>query len=412
MKLFFSFVFALLAFTACTKPEKEVYIFTSHREPALDGLHYLYSYDGYHWDSIAGSWLKPEIGNKTPYYNYFTKQTEEQKYAPNSMMRDPSMTQGPDGTFHLVWTISWNGEQGFGYASSKDLIHWSEQREIKVMKDSLTNNVWAPEVFYDDEKEQFIVAWSSAIPVERYTAADSLGANKSHRAYYTTTKDFQTFTPAKAFYDPGFNSIDGFIVKRDKNDYVLIIKDNRKPGYSDLFCVSGPSAEGPYADPSVKFAPTYSEGPCAVKVGDEWLIYFDVYREGRFGAVSTKDFKNFTPTLEAACSVIPARRASVPEISILEVYPPLQAAKPRIIPNFGFLPIEAKSTPPIVKARITPAPDMILEFTHTNIRTAVIRLLGAFRRYFLINTLKNPVSSTTPIAIITISTIFNDGNLT
>ncbi len=256
MKLFFSFVFALLAFTACTKPEKEVYIFTSHREPALDGLHYLYSYDGYHWDSIAGSWLKPEIGNKTPYYNYFTKQTEEQKYAPNSMMRDPSMTQGPDGTFHLVWTISWNGEQGFGYASSKDLIHWSEQREIKVMKDSLTNNVWAPEVFYDDEKEQFIVAWSSAIPVERYTAADSLGANKSHRAYYTTTKDFQTFTPAKAFYDPGFNSIDGFIVK---------------------------------------LAPTYSEGPCAVKVGDEWLIYFDVYREGRFGAVSTKDFKNFTP---------------------------------------------------------------------------------------------------------------------
>ena len=170
MKLFFSFVFALLAFTTCTKPDKEVYIFTSHREPALDGLHYLYSYDGYHWDSIAGSWLKPEIGNKTPYYNYFTKQTEEQKYAPNSMMRDPSITQGPDGTFHLVWTISWNGEQGFGYASSKDLIHWSEQREIKVMKDSLTNNVWAPEVFYDDEKGQFIVAWSSAIPVERYTA--------------------------------------------------------------------------------------------------------------------------------------------------------------------------------------------------------------------------------------------------
>ena len=65
------------------------------------------------------------------------------------MMRDPSITQGPDGTFHLVWTISWNGEQGFGYASSKDLIHWSEQREIKVMKDSLTNNVWAPEVFYE-----------------------------------------------------------------------------------------------------------------------------------------------------------------------------------------------------------------------------------------------------------------------
>ena len=53
-----------------------------------------------------------------------------------------------------------------------------EQREIKVMKDSLTPIMWAPEVFYDDEKEQFIVVWSSAIPVERYTAAIALGANK------------------------------------------------------------------------------------------------------------------------------------------------------------------------------------------------------------------------------------------
>lgn len=98
--------FCLIGFYSLYKTRKGSYIFTSHREPALDGLHYLYSYDGYHWDSIAGSWLKPEIGNKTPYYNYFTKQTEEQKYAPNSMMRDPSITQGPDGVFHLVWTIS------------------------------------------------------------------------------------------------------------------------------------------------------------------------------------------------------------------------------------------------------------------------------------------------------------------
>lgn len=295
MKLLYWVVAVMLAFTACSKPEKEVYLFTSHREPALDGLHFLYSYDGLHWDSLAGSWLKPEIGNKTPYYDYFTQQTVEQKYSPNSIMRDPSITQGPDGTFHLVWTISWNGEKGFGYASSKDLIQWSEQRVIPVMADSLTNNVWAPEVFYDDVKEQFMVVWSSAIPVERYTAADSLGANKSHRSYYTTTKDFQTFAPTKPFYDPGFNSIDGFILKREKDDYVFIIKDNRKPGYSDLFCAFGKSAEGPYTDPTGKFAPTYSEGACAVKIGDEWIIYFDVYREMRYGAVSTKDFKNFTP---------------------------------------------------------------------------------------------------------------------
>ena len=57
----------------------------------------------------------------------------------------------------------------------------------------------------------------------------------------------------------------------------------------------GKSPEEPFGNPSVKFAPTYSEGPCAVKVGDEWIIYFDVYRQGRYGAVSTRDFLTFTP---------------------------------------------------------------------------------------------------------------------
>ena len=293
-KLIFALAAALSV--ACATPEREVYIFSGHREPALDGLHLLYSYDGFKWDSLQGSWLVPMIGNKGPeYYNYHSNQLEKPKYAPQSMMRDPSLSLGPDGTFHLVWTLGWSGDLGFGYASSKDLIHWSEQRRIPVMEGQKTNNVWAPELFYDEEKEQYLIAWSSAILPENYTEADKLGSNGCHRQYYTTTKDFVEFTPAQPFYDPGFNSIDGFIVKKEEGDYRLIIKDNRKPGYSDLFCVEATAPEGPYSNPTENFAPTYSEGACCVKVGEEWLIYFDVYREYRFGAVSTKDFKTFTP---------------------------------------------------------------------------------------------------------------------
>lgn len=283
---------------ACSAPERDVYLFTSHREPALDGLHFLYSCDGMHWDSLPGVWLKPEIGNKTAYTDCFTGEEAVPKYCPHSMMRDPSLLQGPDGVFHLVWTLGWAGERSFGYASSRDLIHWSGQRKIQVMPDSLTNSVWAPELFYDDEKEEFLIIWSSSIPPERYTAADSLGTNGSHRTYYTVTKDFREFASARPYYDPGFNSIDGFLLKRGPKDYVYILKDNRKPGFSDLFCVFGESPEGPFASPTEKFAPTYSEGPCAVKLGDEWFIYFDVYREGRYGAVSTKDFRTFTPADE------------------------------------------------------------------------------------------------------------------
>lgn len=37
-------------------------MFTSFHEPADEGLRYLYSEDGMHWDSIPGVWLKPGIG--------------------------------------------------------------------------------------------------------------------------------------------------------------------------------------------------------------------------------------------------------------------------------------------------------------------------------------------------------------
>ena len=274
---------------------KMVYMFTGHREPALDGLHLMYSYDGYHWKDIPGSILLPKVGNDNPYYVRERNDFELGKYYPQPMMRDPCILQGPDGTFHLVWTLAWAGEKAFGYSSSKDLIHWTPQREIPMMTDSLTYNVWAPELFYDDEQEQFLIIWSSGIPRNKYTEADKLGQNGSHRMYYTTTRDFQTFAPTKPYHDPGFNSIDGYLLKRAKNDYVFILKDNRKPGYSDLFCVFGKSPYGPFENPTQKFAPTYSEGACCFKCGDEYLIYFDVYREARYGAVSTKDFKTFTP---------------------------------------------------------------------------------------------------------------------
>lgn len=50
-------------------------------------------------------------------------------------MCGPSVGQGPDGTFHLVrtWTSSWRGELCFGYASTRDFIHWSEQKFISTM---------------------------------------------------------------------------------------------------------------------------------------------------------------------------------------------------------------------------------------------------------------------------------------
>src|SRR5690606_35056667 len=103
------------------------------------GLRMLYSYDGYHWTDLDTVLLRPEVGTQ-------------------KVMRDPSMVQGPDGTFHLVWTTSWKADRGFGYASSKDLLHWSEQKHIPAMEhEPGALNAWAPELFYDDVKKDYII---------------------------------------------------------------------------------------------------------------------------------------------------------------------------------------------------------------------------------------------------------------
>lgn len=323
------FILALLiSCISISSVAKKAYVFTSFREPSVSGLQYLYSYDGLHWDSIPGVFMKPMISNETPYIDRFTGKEVTPTFCGTHVLRDPSIIKGTDGTFHLVWTTAWSGSHGFGYASSRDLIHWSEQREIPVMADSCTNNVWAPELFYDDETEYYYIVWSSAIHPDRYTDEDKKGTNSCHRPYFTKTKDFKTFTPAKQFYDCGFNSIDGFIVKKAKNDYVFVLKDNRKPGFSDLFCVFGNSPEGPFSSPSAKFAPHYSEGPCVLKLGDEWIIYFDQYKpDQRYCANSTKDFKTFTEINDRISVPVGHKHGTIVEVTKKQLKKILKASK-------------------------------------------------------------------------------------
>ncbi len=267
-------VLCLLILASCGKgEEKEYYVFTSFHEPANEGLRYLYSEDGIHWDSIPGVWLKPGVGKQ-------------------QLMRDPSMVRTPDGMFHLVWTSSWKGDYGFGYACSKDLVNWSEQKFIPVMEDEPTTvNVWAPELFYDDEKEQFMVVWASCIPgrFERGIEDD----DNNHRLYYITTKDFQTISERKLFYDPGFSCIDAVIVKRAPQDYVMVVKDNTRPE-RNLKIAFAKDAEGPYCEASAPFTEGFVEGPSVEKIGEDYYIYFDVYRRKIYGAMRTKDFIHFT----------------------------------------------------------------------------------------------------------------------
>jgi len=38
---------------------------------------------------------------------------------------------------------------------------------------------------------------------------------------------------------------------------------------------------------------SWVEGPTVTKIGDEWVIYFDQYRKGSFGALKSRDLVNW-----------------------------------------------------------------------------------------------------------------------
>ena len=273
-KIISSFRLAIIGLLLCglTSCSKQAYLFTSFHEPANEGLRLLYSYDAYHWTDLNKTFLKPEVGTQ-------------------KVLRDPSIVQGPDGTFHLVWTCSWKGDKGFGYASSKDLIHWSEQKFIPVMEsEPKTVNVWAPEIFYDDETKDYVIVWASTIPFRFAKGVED--EENNHRMYSVTTKDFVTFSKPKLFLDPGFSVIDAVIVKRAAKDYVLVLKDNTLPN-RNLKVAFGKDALGPYDNVSESFRPKLTEGPTIVKTGKDWLIYFDAYGQKIYSAMKTSDFKTF-----------------------------------------------------------------------------------------------------------------------
>ena len=140
-------IFFLFLFTNSQLIAQKNYLFTYFVGNGEDGLHLAYSTDGLNWTALnkGKSVLTPEIGK-------------------DKLMRDPCVIKGADGRFHMVWTSGWQ-DQIIGYASTNDMINWSEQKQIPVMSHEPTSkNAWAPEIFYDNKRKKYLILWASTIP--------------------------------------------------------------------------------------------------------------------------------------------------------------------------------------------------------------------------------------------------------
>lgn len=300
-RLMLLLVFAGLAFTASCKSfsreggqeqsqsaaregqgEETAYLFSSFGGER-DGLLLAHSDDLYTWREIPGPHLKPTIGD--------------------NVMRDPFIMMGPDNTIHMVWTTGW-GRRDIGYAKTRDLINWSEQKLIPVMVGKpKTRNCWAPKIFYDEAEKQWQIIWSTWLDDGTFGPPEKPHTSKQHRIFYVTTKDFENFSGPKLLFDPGYSCIDAYLLK-DGKGYLLFFKDERyndsevfTPAHQNIRMARGKNPYGPFgliSEPITGKGPGkwHNEGPCAIKLRDEYFVFYDHHSgDTYFGAVVSRDLK-------------------------------------------------------------------------------------------------------------------------
>lgn len=300
MKLFFSIAFFCWSLFAKSQSDS-VFIFSYFKNNGKDGLHLAYSQDGLKWATLKNdqSFLRPVLSK-------------------DSLMRDPCIIRGADSKFHMVWTVSWN-QRGIGYASSADLINWSEQRYIPVMHhEDSARNCWAPEITYDKKKKRYMIYWATTI-VGKFPADPKVENGYNHRMYYVLTKDFKTLSKTKLLYDKDFNVIDATIVPQG-GKFIMFLKDEtRNPVQKNIKIAISRKLNKGYSNASVPITGNYwAEGPTALWINGTWVVYFDKYRDHKYGAVQSADLVNWTDISDTISLPPGIRHGSIFKISRAE----------------------------------------------------------------------------------------------
>jgi hypothetical protein len=282
-KTYFLVVLAALCTVLPLRAADEVFLFSYFTGNGEDGLHLARSDDGMHWRALhgGGSFLQPTVGE-------------------DKLMRDPCLLLGPDGIFRMVWTTSWWGHT-IGYAHSRDLIHWEDQQAIPVMAGEPTAvNCWAPEVVYDSAQGRYLIYWATTIP-GRFAATDETGRTRpdqrllNHRIYSITTGDFRTFTPTRLYYDGGFDVIDATLAQNGA-EWLLFVKNEteRPKAEKNIRLIRAQTSTGPFSAPSEPITGHYwAEGPTSIRIDGWWYVYFDKYRDKKFGVVRSRDLTHW-----------------------------------------------------------------------------------------------------------------------
>lgn len=254
---------------------KQAYLFVHFREkntPDGEQVYFGISRDGFHWEQVNGG--NPVLwcyyGDKGGRDFAITWCRETGKYV--ILGTDLSLAYGMRGKYRHSWEeISRNGSKCLALWESEDLLHWTEQRLVKL-GDERFGCLWAPDVIFDREREEYVVHWSSS-------HADNGFGKKA--IYCARTKDFHQFSePVLLYRHPKEEVIDSAIYEED--GYYLFVK--RGGSCCRNILLRGERLEGPYEqitafdESTADLEDGVYEAPAAVRLEDgRWCLFLDYY---------------------------------------------------------------------------------------------------------------------------------------
>lgn len=186
---------------------------------------------------------------------------------------DLSLSYGMRSKYQHSWyNITHGGSKDLAHWWSDDLVNWSEQ-EMITLGDENFGCLWAPDIIYDPEQDDYVLHWSTCHRENDYGPM---------AIYYSRTSDFVHWSkPALLYRKEDAGCIDSAMYEENGRYYLFVKSDSNPETMIELVSdhVTGPFERVWAFDKSMSVieAGKY-EAPTAVRLDDgRWCLFIDYY---------------------------------------------------------------------------------------------------------------------------------------
>lgn len=250
------------------------YLFVHFKEkktPDGEQVYFGLSKDGFNWEQVNGGEpvLWSNKGDKGVRDHTIVRTKSGKFYI---LSTDLGLANCFNTKYEGTWAnIARNGSKRLALWESDDLVKWSEQRMIEL-GDEDYGMLWAPDVLYDHNRDDYVIHWSSSHASNNY-------GNKA--IFYTRTNDFTNFDkPQLLCRKDGSGIIDSAIYEENGTYYRFVKHENP----IHIILEQGESITGEYVENQAfkeemaKLGYGQYEGPTAFKLQDgRWVLMLDYY---------------------------------------------------------------------------------------------------------------------------------------